>query len=310
MLKPTGASLVGDWKSIISNWDSILSTSRKTVIRSLRAGIPSKYRSALWPLLTGAAQAKKEAHFTYESVLSGRPDRLRVIDADVPRTFPGLRGDERDRLTTSLRSVLIAYSNADPEVGYVQGMNFVAGMFVLHVKDEETAFWCFYGLMARGTQPYRSFFQDDFSRLQREAEFVDRLLCERYPVVSDALHASKLSAIVLVPHWYNSCFLDSDVDDRMATFVFDQFVAFGAPILLSFGLTVVSFLAKALETEGADQILAVMTNSGRALQGKSKQQVNMAWNREWITNAQYDRMWRDFSDHKSAAKPDDLKGAS
>jgi hypothetical protein len=41
------------------------------------------------------------------------------------------------------------------------------------------------------------------------------------------------------------------------------------------------------------------------LQGKSKQQVNMAWNREWITTAQYDRIWRDFSHQKAAAKPDD-----
>jgi hypothetical protein len=74
------------------------------------------------------------------------------------------------------------------------------------------------------------------------------------------LCARELTTIVLVPHWYNSCFLDSDVDDRMATSVFDQFAPFGDPILLSFGLTVVSFLAKTLETESADQILALMTN--------------------------------------------------
>jgi hypothetical protein len=310
MAKSDGASLVGDWESIISNWDSILSTSRKVVIRSLRVGIPSKYRSVLWGLLTGAAEAKKEAGFTYDSVLSQQSADLRIIDCDVPRTFPALCGPERPRVRASLRNVLIAYSNADPEVGYVQGMNFIAGMFVLHEKDEETAFWCFYGLMARGSKPYRAFFQLSFPRLRREAELVDRLLSERYPVVYGALRAFQLNAIVLVPHWYNSCFLDSDVDNRMATFLFDQFVAFGAPVLLSFGMTVVSFLAETLETQGTDQILTLMTNSGQVLHGKSKQQVNMAWNREWITNVQYEKMCRELIDQqarqKRAGKPDEI----
>jgi hypothetical protein len=108
------------------------------------------------------------------------------------------------------------------------------------------------------------------------AALVDGRLSERHPVVYGALCGCELNAIVLVPHWYNSCLLDSDVDERMVTFVFDQFVAFGAPVLLSFGLAVVSLLAEMLEEEGEDQVLPRVTNSGRVLRGKSKQQVNMA----------------------------------
>jgi hypothetical protein len=40
----------------------------------------------------------------------------------------------------ALRRVLRAYSYYDPEVGYCQGMNFIAGMF-LTVMSEEDAFW-------------------------------------------------------------------------------------------------------------------------------------------------------------------------
>jgi hypothetical protein len=40
----------------------------------------------------------------------------------------------------ALRRVLRAYSYYDPEVGYCQGMNFIAGMF-LTVMNEEEAFW-------------------------------------------------------------------------------------------------------------------------------------------------------------------------
>lgn len=40
----------------------------------------------------------------------------------------------------ALRRVLRAYSYYDPEVGYCQGMNFIAGMFLTLMKEEE-AFW-------------------------------------------------------------------------------------------------------------------------------------------------------------------------
>ena len=40
----------------------------------------------------------------------------------------------------ALRRVLRAYSYYDPEVGYCQGMNFIAGMF-LTLMTEEEAFW-------------------------------------------------------------------------------------------------------------------------------------------------------------------------
>jgi hypothetical protein len=37
---------------------------------------------------------------------------------------------------------LNAYSNFDPEVGYCQGMNFIAAMLLLNINDEEDAFFC------------------------------------------------------------------------------------------------------------------------------------------------------------------------
>jgi hypothetical protein len=44
----------------------------------------------------------------------------------------------------ALRRVLRAYSLYDREVGYCQGMNFIAGMFLTFVSEEE-AFWLLVG---------------------------------------------------------------------------------------------------------------------------------------------------------------------
>jgi hypothetical protein len=52
----------------------------------------------------------------------------------------------------ALRRVLRAYSYYDPEVGYCQGMNFIAGMF-LTVMAEEEAFWMLVGQLQFQSQP-------------------------------------------------------------------------------------------------------------------------------------------------------------
>jgi hypothetical protein len=49
----------------------------------------------------------------------------------------------------ALRRVLRAYSYHDPDVGYCQGMNFIAGMF-LTLMSEEEAFWLLVGTLKLG----------------------------------------------------------------------------------------------------------------------------------------------------------------
>ena len=43
----------------------------------------------------------------------------------------------------SLARVLVAFCNLEPHTGYCQGMNFLAGLFVIMLDDEEDAFWQF-----------------------------------------------------------------------------------------------------------------------------------------------------------------------
>jgi hypothetical protein len=42
--------------------------------------------------------------------------------------------------------VLLAFSKYDNKIGYVQGMNFIVGSFLLHCS-EEIAFWLFVSLI-------------------------------------------------------------------------------------------------------------------------------------------------------------------
>jgi len=66
---------------------------------------------------------------------------VRQIEKDLPRTFPGHPFFAPDAPGTHvLRRVLLAYSLHNPKIHYCQGMNFVAGLLLL-IVEEEDAFW-------------------------------------------------------------------------------------------------------------------------------------------------------------------------
>ena len=48
-----------------------------------------------------------------------------------------------------LFNVLKAYANYDAEIGYIQGMNYIAALMLYYIEDEETVFWCLYQLMVK-----------------------------------------------------------------------------------------------------------------------------------------------------------------
>lgn len=46
-----------------------------------------------------------------------------------------------------LKSVLLAYSVYDIEMGYIQGVNMIAGVLLYHIKNAEQTFWALVEMM-------------------------------------------------------------------------------------------------------------------------------------------------------------------
>lgn len=62
------------------------------------------------------------------------------IEKDVARTYPEHAYFRSERGQGELRTLLVAYALHNPEIGYCQAMNFIAGMLLL-LADVERAFW-------------------------------------------------------------------------------------------------------------------------------------------------------------------------
>ena len=74
-------------------------------------------------------------------------ESIRQIELDLHRTYPDeAYFADNSPGYVSLRRVLMAFSKYDSNLGYVQGMNFIAGALLWHASEVDT-FWLFVALM-------------------------------------------------------------------------------------------------------------------------------------------------------------------
>ena len=111
----------------------------------MRRGIPVAYRALVWSRISLAAIYKSNYPATYFSSLLSRSSEVNKkavsdIEKDVERTFPGHEYFGMEIGIDSLRKVLLAFALHNPEVGYCQSLNFIVGMMLLFMEEED-AFW-------------------------------------------------------------------------------------------------------------------------------------------------------------------------
>lgn len=133
------------------------------VKRYARKGYPPEWRGAMWWYYSGGQHmiAQKEVIGLYASLVArvrggelSKDDRD-AIERDLDRTFPDnihfrpepatdlLDGetDDEPTLIQDLREVLSCFALNNPNIGYCQSLNFIAGLLLLFLKqDKERAF--------------------------------------------------------------------------------------------------------------------------------------------------------------------------
>ena len=97
------------------------------------------------PILFNEKEAKEQyqkLYFIDSNDLKIGDGNKKQIEKDLNRTFPGSVLYESNFGKNKLNNVLLAFSNYDKEVKYVQGMNFIVGSLLFHC-EEYVAFWLF-----------------------------------------------------------------------------------------------------------------------------------------------------------------------
>mmetsp|Transcript_6705 Transcript_6705/g.11260 ORF Transcript_6705/g.11260 Transcript_6705/m.11260 type:complete len:145 (+) Transcript_6705:1311-1745(+) len=91
-----------------------------------------------------------------------------------------------------LFNVLFAYANYDSQIGYVQGLNYIAAMLLMHIQDEEKVFWCLIYLLNR--KNWRQIYIEDMPKLMELIDVVERKLETDFPKVQKHLEEQCFTA--------------------------------------------------------------------------------------------------------------------
>mmetsp|Transcript_21047 Transcript_21047/g.58667 ORF Transcript_21047/g.58667 Transcript_21047/m.58667 type:complete len:1065 (-) Transcript_21047:16-3210(-) len=228
-----------------------------------RRGVPQRYRWLAWRAIAAWSPHYKAATWERLSRRSADPKAVDAIVKDLDRTFPS-REDFGDERKAQLSSILKAFACMFPQVGYCQGMNFVAGFILLHAPDcsSEQAFFMLVEIMAR----YKaSLLFCDGLPLLKLYTYQFRVLLERlFPDVHRHFARENITPELYVTKWFLTVFtqpLPFPVTVRM----WDLVLCDGLESLVLLALSTVKLLRARLlrrPTDGIMELLSLRGESG------------------------------------------------
>jgi hypothetical protein len=187
----------------------------------------------------------RNAESIYSSLLMSPMDiaeyqsSLRQIELDLSRTYPDEDYFNSSTGEDSLRRVLSVYCKYDPNLGYVQGMNYIVGALLWHCSEVD-AFWIFVGLMER--HELRDVYLPKFPGLSKHCQIIHLLMIERLPSLHAHFARFEVLPKMYVTEWCFSLFAGVVPANEMVM-VFDQFFYSGWIFFYKF----VVFILKKLE---------------------------------------------------------------
>lgn len=173
-----------------------------TLKRFVRKGIPSSEREAAWMAISGAQILKHESHAHYSTLKKSinNPAIIEMIQIDVPRTFPDNIFFTKDNtLPTQLFNVLATFAHHNKEVGYCQGLNYIAGLLLLATKNEESSFWLLKALIENILPLY---YVKNMSGLLVDLEVLDELVLKNEPLVHRHIKKIGMPWAVASTKWF------------------------------------------------------------------------------------------------------------
>ena len=142
-----------EWLLILHRKEPVANLNSAKVRCSALHGLPPTLRGQLWFYLSqGAGLAVCFSPHVYSHLQAiCDPEIDDSIARDVYRTFPGMDmfREEQGYGQRALHNLLKAYSAYDRDIGYCQGMGFIAGLLIAEIPSEEQAFWTFVQVMKK-----------------------------------------------------------------------------------------------------------------------------------------------------------------
>lgn len=169
---------------------------------------------------------------------------FRQIALDLQRSFPthrSLMGESPEAIEgqAKLFRVLIAYARYNPEIGYSQGMSYIAAVLLMQLGEEE-AFWALTALLDQ-PQYVADLFDFNLSKIQHQVKVFEQLLKHRKPKLTQHLESLGVLTVHFVMPWFLTLFTSLPCWDSVLA-VWDLIILHGLSAVFRTALTIIDLL--------------------------------------------------------------------
>ncbi|CCD25440.1 GTPase-activating protein GYP5 NDAI_0F01210 [Naumovozyma dairenensis CBS 421] len=185
------------WNQVVNDFATVAKNQSEKLESAITEGIPSQIRGIIWQLISNSKS--KEIEDIYWTLLDTESPHEANIRRDLKRTnfIPN------DRVE-SLFNIIKVYSVYDPDVGYTQGMAFIATPLLVNTRTEAEGFGLLIGLMKN--YGLRDFFLPEMPGLMLMLYQYDRLLEENSPNLHNHLIREGIRSSMYATQWFLTFF--------------------------------------------------------------------------------------------------------
>ncbi|XP_039287963.1 rab GTPase-activating protein 1-like, partial [Nilaparvata lugens] len=191
------------WKEVLDKWTSSACPRPRQLPPLVRQGVPEALRGEVWQRLAGC-DSDSPMMQTYKTLIAKECSYENVIKRDINRTFPAHEKFKDPGLgQENLSRISRAYAVYDTEVGYCQGLSFLAATLLLHMPEEQT--FC---VLVKLMYDYglRDLYKDGFECLYLRLYQLNRLMEEQVPQLWKHFAEKGVESHMFASQWFLTLF--------------------------------------------------------------------------------------------------------
>ncbi|XP_007552000.1 TBC1 domain family member 1 isoform X3 [Poecilia formosa] len=237
-------------KEVTVVWEKLLSTPGRTKVKfdtetihaAVAQGVPRQHRGEIWKFLSEQYLLRQTVpsrppsnHTPYKELLKQLTSQQHAILIDLGRTFPThpYFQAQLGAGQLSLFNILKAYSLLDPEVGYCQGLSFIAGVLLLHMGEEDAFNMLKFLMFDVGL---RKQYRPDMIILQIQMYQLSRLLHDYHRDLHGHLEQQEIGPSLYATPWFLTLFA-SHFPLGFVARVFDMLFLQGSEVIFKVALS-------------------------------------------------------------------------
>ena len=243
------------WRYMLEHIDVYKGKKKKKLKERTRKGIPDSLRGYIWQLFS-----KMDKYYMKDLFQSLEKEKLdseieMTIIKDLDRTFPScqLFKDKYGAGQRKLFKVLSNYSKYNNTIGYVQGMGYLVGLFLIYM-DEESSFYLLHSLIKN--YELEGIYKQGFPDLKKKFYVLLNLEKKFIPKVYDVLKRDGILPSIYASEWF-ICLFSKDLKINVLVRIFDTFLFEGFKVIYRFALAFLKMKEKQF-TKGKPGIVHTM----------------------------------------------------